>query len=93
MRAVVVGPEGEASLEDVGEPDGAGTLVRVLACGLCGSDVEKLQPAFAGTRVIGGAVAEGLFARGLCLPSGSSLTPAAQDRVIATIAALHRRVA
>jgi dTDP-4-amino-4,6-dideoxygalactose transaminase len=51
------------------------------------------QPAFAGARAIGGAAADALFARGLCLPSGSNLAPAAQDRVIATIAALHRRVA
>ena len=49
MRAVVVGPGGEASLEDVPEPDGPGTLVRVVACGLCGSDVEKLTPRHAGT--------------------------------------------
>lgn len=51
------------------------------------------QPAFADARAIGGRIAEGLFARGLCLPSGSSLTPEAQDRVIGAIAALHRRVA
>ena len=49
MRAVVVGGEGEASLREVPEPDGAGQLVRVVACGLCGSDVEKLDPRFAGT--------------------------------------------
>jgi len=49
VRAVVVGPRGEASLEEVPEPDGPGTLVRVVACGLCGSDVEKLTPQHAGT--------------------------------------------
>ena len=49
MRAVVVGPGGVASLEDVPEPDGPGSLVRVVACGLCGSDVEKLVPEHAGT--------------------------------------------
>lgn len=43
-----------------------------------------LQPAFAGARMYGGAVSERLFRTGLCLPSGSSLTPADQDRVIAT---------
>ena len=48
MRAVVVGPEGEPELGDVPEPDGPGDLVRVVACGLCGSDVEKLDPAHAG---------------------------------------------
>ena len=56
MRAVVVGPGGEASLEDVPEPDGQGSLVRVVACGLCGSDVEKLGRAARGT-VLGHEVA------------------------------------
>jgi pyridoxal phosphate-dependent aminotransferase EpsN len=41
-----------------------------------------LQPLFADCRVVGGAVSEALFARGLCLPSGSSLTPADRQRVI-----------
>jgi dTDP-4-amino-4,6-dideoxygalactose transaminase len=41
-----------------------------------------LQPAFRGCRIVGGAVAEDLFARGLCLPSGSVLTTSAQQRVI-----------
>jgi L-iditol 2-dehydrogenase len=49
MRAVVLGPDGEPALADVPEPEGAGELVRVLACGLCGSDVEKLgNPALRG---------------------------------------------
>ncbi len=48
MRAVVVGQDGEPTLTDLPEPDGPGELVRVLACGLCGSDVEKLAPASAG---------------------------------------------
>lgn len=43
------------------------------------------QPVFAGCEVIGGAVAEELFARGLCLPSGSSLAPADIERVIGVI--------
>jgi len=46
---VVVGPDGEPALQDVAEPDGPGSLVRVVACGLCGSDVEKLAPGHAGT--------------------------------------------
>jgi L-iditol 2-dehydrogenase len=49
VRAVVLGPEGEPRLADVAEPDGPGDLVRVLACGLCGSDVEKIGRAPAGT--------------------------------------------
>jgi L-iditol 2-dehydrogenase len=48
VRAVVVGPEGEPGLADVPEPDPPGDLVRVVACGLCGSDVEKLDAAHAG---------------------------------------------
>jgi dTDP-4-amino-4,6-dideoxygalactose transaminase len=40
------------------------------------------QPVFEGCEVEGGAVAEDLFARGLCLPSGSSLTGAERARVI-----------
>ena len=52
MRAVVVGESGEPKLEEVPEPAGDGDIVRVLACGLCGSDIEKLLPSFAG-RVLG----------------------------------------
>ena len=48
MRAVVVGPDGEPALADVSEPEGPGTLVRIVACGLCGSDVEKLTTEHAG---------------------------------------------
>ncbi|MDH5333805.1 MAG: alcohol dehydrogenase catalytic domain-containing protein [Thermoleophilia bacterium] len=49
MRAVVLGPGGEPELRDVPEPEGPGEVVRVLACGLCGSDVEKLgDPSRAG---------------------------------------------
>lgn len=42
MRAVVLDSGGQPVLADVPEPRGAGLLVRVLGCGLCGSDVEKL---------------------------------------------------
>ena len=49
MRAVVVDAEGQPVIADVPEPEGPGELVRVLACGLCGSDVEKLTPAYAGS--------------------------------------------
>jgi len=44
-----------------------------------------LQPLFANAPVVGGHVSEHLFATGLCLPSGSSLTEADQDRVIAAM--------
>jgi L-iditol 2-dehydrogenase len=49
VRAVVVDESGAPRLLDVPEPAGSGTPVRVLACGLCGSDVEKLRPEYSGT--------------------------------------------
>jgi dTDP-4-amino-4,6-dideoxygalactose transaminase len=49
-----------------------------------------LQPAFSGCPRIGGAVASGLFELGLCLPSGTSLTPADQERVIEVIRSTPR---
>ncbi len=56
MRAIVLGRDGEPLPAEIGEPEGPGTLVRVLACGLCGSDVEKLTAANAG-QVLGHEVA------------------------------------
>ena len=44
-----------------------------------------LQPVFQHAAHIGGDVAARLFTQGLCLPSGSSLTPADQARVIAAM--------
>jgi dTDP-4-amino-4,6-dideoxygalactose transaminase len=44
-----------------------------------------LQPVFRGCRVRGGAVASRLFEDGLCLPSGTSMTPDEQALVIETI--------
>ena len=48
-----------------------------------------LQPVFKDARRVGGAVAEDLFARGLCLPSGSNMSAEDRQRVIAAIGALH----
>jgi L-iditol 2-dehydrogenase len=48
MRAVVLDAAGQPALADVPEPEGDGELVRVRACGLCGSDVEKLGRSPAG---------------------------------------------
>jgi pyridoxal phosphate-dependent aminotransferase EpsN len=45
------------------------------------------QPMFADAARVGGAVAETLYATGICLPSSSSLTEAAQSRVIDAAAA------
>lgn len=47
MRAVVLDAEGQPRLAETPEP--AGSTMRVLACGLCGSDVEKLGVAPLGT--------------------------------------------
>lgn len=49
-----------------------------------------LQPLFAECESIGGTVAEDLFARGLCLPSGSNLATEDLQRVIDEIIAVHR---
>lgn len=48
-----------------------------------------LQPVFAGSDIVGGAVAEGLFRHGLCLPSGSNLTASDLARVVDVIRAVH----
>lgn len=44
----MVGRDGTPELSEIAEPVGDGDLVTVLACGLCGSDVEKLGPDAAG---------------------------------------------
>jgi pyridoxal phosphate-dependent aminotransferase EpsN len=48
-----------------------------------------LQPAFRSCPIAGGAVAEDLFDRGLCLPSGSNLAPTEQARIADIIASTH----
>jgi L-iditol 2-dehydrogenase len=49
VRAVVVGADGQPTLDDLPEPRGPGELVRVLACGLCGTDVQKIGRVRTGT--------------------------------------------
>ena len=44
-----------------------------------------LQPVFADAPVRGGAVAEAIFREGVCLPSGSAMTDADVDRVVAAL--------
>jgi dTDP-4-amino-4,6-dideoxygalactose transaminase len=46
-----------------------------------------LQPVFSTCPVVGGATSAGIFELGLCLPSGSSLTEADLERVVAGILA------
>lgn len=48
-----------------------------------------LQPVFAQCKCAGGANAEYLFERGLCLPSGSNLTDEDLERVIETITKIY----
>lgn len=49
-----------------------------------------LQPVFASCEAVGGEVAEDLFWRGLCLPSGSSLTEEDLERVVTAIRQCYR---
>jgi L-iditol 2-dehydrogenase len=46
---VALDEAGNPKVADIAEPQGMGKLVRVLACGLCGSDVEKIGSAPKGT--------------------------------------------
>lgn len=49
------------------------------------------QPVFATCEAVSGAVAEELFAQGLCLPSGSNLSETDLGRVVEVIEGLYRR--
>ena len=49
-----------------------------------------MQPVYADAPHIGGETAERLFTRGLCLPSGSQLTPDDQERVCEVIRGCRR---
>ena len=86
LSAMLVDPEGFGM-----DADG---LRRVLAAeGIESRPVWKplhMQPVFRDAPSIGGSVAEALFARGLCLPSGSGLGQDAQHRVIRAIRAAAR---
>lgn len=48
-----------------------------------------LQPIFAAYPRVGGGVAEDIFARGVCLPSGSNLTTEELTRVVEVIQRVH----
>jgi dTDP-4-amino-4,6-dideoxygalactose transaminase len=50
-----------------------------------------LQPLYAGCRVRGGSIAEGLYARGLCLPSGTNMADAEVDHVAGLIRAMAKK--
>ena len=73
------------------DPAGFGVDREAIRLGLEAEDIEArplwkpmhLQPIFASHHAFGGDVSARLFERGLCLPSGSSLTEDDQDRVVA----------
>jgi pyridoxal phosphate-dependent aminotransferase EpsN len=81
------------------DPATFGAGVEELRLALEAVDIESrrvwkplhLQPVFAGCEHIGGAVAEDLFAFGLCLPSGSNLTDAEIRHVAEIICAAADR--
>ena len=50
-----------------------------------------MQPVFSGLEVVGGSVSEDLFARGLCLPSGSSLRNSDLERICGLVREVHQK--
>ena len=79
------------------DPDRFGADREAIRLALEAVDVESrptwkplhLQPVYAGTPVVGGEVCAGIFERGLCLPSGSSLSDPELDRIVGVIGALQ----
>ena len=80
------------------DPDAYGADREAIRRALEAEDIEArplwkpmhLQPVFASSPSFGGDVCARLFARGLCLPSGSALTDADQNRVVETMLAARR---
>lgn len=79
------------------DPDAFGTNREQVRIALAEQRIEArpvwkplhLQPVFADCNCIGGEIAQDLFERGLCLPSGSNLTLEDLERVIDAIAQMH----
>jgi dTDP-4-amino-4,6-dideoxygalactose transaminase len=79
------------------DPAAFGVDREAIRLALEGEDIESrplwkpmhLQPVFAARQSFGGDVSARLFEHGLCLPSGSSLSEADQDRVVAVMRSLH----
>ncbi len=75
------------------DPEVAGADRDELIAALDAADIEArpvwkpmhLQPVFSGLPTVGGEVAAAAFAHGVCLPSGSSLTAAEQERVVTVL--------
>ena len=80
------------------DPDAFGADREAVRLALEAEDIEArplwkpmhLQPVFAANHAFGGDVSARLFERGLCLPSGSSLTEDDQDRVVETVLRARR---
>jgi pyridoxal phosphate-dependent aminotransferase EpsN len=81
------------------DPRGFGATRDDILSALHARDIEArplwkpmhLQPLYEGCARYGGEVAEGLYQRGVCLPSSSSLPPDVQDVVIETVRSVSRR--
>jgi dTDP-4-amino-4,6-dideoxygalactose transaminase len=80
------------------DPDAFGATRDDIMAALEAHDIEArptwkplhLQPVFAGARVVGGRAAAAVFERGLCLPSGSSLSDDDLERIVEIIEATAR---
>jgi pyridoxal phosphate-dependent aminotransferase EpsN len=75
------------------KPEGFGVDYETVRLALEAENIESrpiwkpmhLQPVFLGCECIGGAIAEALFRKGLCLPSGTAMTSEDLNRVIEVI--------
>ena len=80
------------------DPERFGADREVVRLALESEDIESrptwkplhLQPVFATNPVVGGSVCAGIFAHGLCPPTGSALSVEDQDRVVGTVRGLAR---
>ena len=80
------------------DPERFGTSREAIRLALEADNIEArpvwkplhLQPVFEGCESVGGAIAEDLFNRGLCLPSGSSMTSADLLRVAQVVLDVHK---
>ncbi len=81
------------------DPPVAGTDPTQVRLALEAVDIEArptwkpmhLQPVYAGAEMVGGEVAGWVFAHGLCLPSGSTLTDADRERVAGVVRSCFER--
>ena len=83
------------------DPDEFGATREDVRLALESADIEArpiwkplhLQPVFSQCRVRGGAIAEEIFERGLCLPSGSNLTGPELSRIVEIVRGTFRGAA